>query len=275
MISPKAPARAILTQPLRRALAEPILLSMKLVGYRIAGFPILTYHSVSLEPGYDAETVEPERFKAQMQWLADNGFSAVSVSQLLSHLGSNHPHRIVALTFDDGYRDNRPQVVPVLSRLGFGATIYIATASLGGTSDWNSEDDTARRPIMSAEEIREVHSAGIEIGSHSHTHRDLTKFDVDVINAELATSKAILSDLLAAPVVGFAAPHGRVNSVVATAVQRAGYTHLVGSGRFSLNRPGTSPYALRRITIARGDSLREFGKKVSGCYNWLNRWDGR
>ena len=71
------------------------------------------------------------------------------------------------------------------------------------------------------------------------------------------------------PVVAFAPPHGRSNGMVAERARRLGYSHLVRGGRFTANRKGTSPYDLQRITIARGDSLREFAKKVSGAYQWL------
>ena len=59
------------------------------------------------------------------------------------------------------------------------------------------------------------------------------------------------------------------NGIVAERARRLGYSHLVRGGRFSANLKGTSPYDLQRITIARGDSLREFAKKVSGAYHWL------
>ncbi len=264
------PRRAALTQPLRKALGEPFFLLARLRGYGTQRFPILTYHSISDQPGSDVETVTPVNFERQMACLAARGFEAVTVSDLVRTMaGPPASRRVVALSFDDGYRDNVVSALPILRRHGFRASFYISSAYIGGLSLWNPVDYIGHRPMLDATEIRALSDAGHEIGSHAHSHVDLTSVDPARVEEELERSQRVLADITGKPVVAFAPPHGRSNGMVAERARRLGYSHLVRGGRFTANLKGTSPYDLQRITIARGDSLREFAKKVSGAYQWL------
>lgn len=264
------PRRAALTQPLRKAVGEPFFLFARLRGYSAPRFPILAYHSVSDEPGSDIETVRPADFECQMSWLAARGFEAVTVSDLIAEITRpSRRRRIVAITFDDGYRDNLVTALPILQRHGFRASFYIATGYIGGRSFWNPVDYIGHRPMLTATEIRCLSDTGQEIGSHAHTHIDLTVVDTTLLDEELRRSREILSDTTGRPVVAFAPPHGRSNGRLIGRVAHVGYKHLVRGGRFIANSKYSSPFDLQRITIARRDSLREFAKKVSGAYQWL------
>jgi peptidoglycan/xylan/chitin deacetylase (PgdA/CDA1 family) len=223
---------------------------------------------VSESPGHDIETVAPAAFEAQMAWLAANGLSGVSVSELLS-LATVRPRRCVALSFDDGYRDNAEVVGPVLQRYGFRATIYVATAGIGGVSFWNRREYIGHRSMLGTGDIVSLARQGIEFGSHGHAHLDMTQLDEQEIDLELQRSHEALAAILGKRVRGFACPFGRWNARLRERVIGAGFHHMVLGGRFSLNSAVCDPYGLARITIARGDSLREFAKKATGAYRWL------
>jgi peptidoglycan/xylan/chitin deacetylase (PgdA/CDA1 family) len=248
---------------------------MKLLAGRLpTGFPILAYHSVADDVGRDVETVSPTAFASHAQWLSDHGIRGVSVSELVDHMqGRAGPARVVGLSFDDGYKDNISTAFPILQRHGFAATVYVATAYIGGESRWNATDYIGHRPMLSAEEIRTLCVGGIEIGSHSHTHADLTRLDQRESDRELEQSRDALGEIVGRPVRGLAAPFGRANTALAQRAAQAGYQHLVIGGRFLANAATSDPFALRRITIGREDSLREFARKVSGAYQWLSFWD--
>src|SRR5262249_55311335 len=214
---------------------------------------------ISDDSGSDVETVSPVDFKRQMAWLAAREFKVVTVSELvLTMARPSAGRRTLAITFDDGYRDNVVTALPILQRHGFHATFYISSAYIGGFSLWNPVDYIGHRPMLTASEIRRLSDAGQETGSHAHSHIDLTRVDGALLDEELDRSKVILADIIGKPVVAFAPPHGRSNGTVVARVAHSGYTHLVRGGRFTANPKGASPYDLRRITIARGDSLREF-----------------
>jgi peptidoglycan/xylan/chitin deacetylase (PgdA/CDA1 family) len=261
---PTLPRRAALTQPVRKAIGELFFLWP-----RLQRFPILAYHSIADVSGQDVETVAPAEFERQLAWLAGR-FEVMTVSELVRVMAQSPTKRhIVAITFDDGYRDGLLISLPMLQRHGFRATFYIPTAYIGGLSAWNPVDYIGHRPVLTAPDIRTLSDAGQEIGSHGHNHVDLTSVGDVLLDEELARSQGILADIIRKPVVAFAPPHGRSNGIVAERARRLGYSHLVKGGRFTANPKEASPFDLQRITIARGDSLREFTKKVSGAYQWL------
>ena len=95
---------------------------------------ILRYHSVS---HFDAATrlyrsgtiaVNPATFERQMRFLAE-WYQVVPLSRLVDCVERDEafPHRAVAITFDDGYRDNFVHALPILRSYGFPATVYVTT----------------------------------------------------------------------------------------------------------------------------------------------------
>ncbi|MBM3285941.1 MAG: polysaccharide deacetylase family protein [Candidatus Eisenbacteria bacterium] len=98
---------------------------------------ILGYHRVIP----DEEPFSPYRigmarsqFERQALWIATR-HEAVDLEEMLWWIASDRvpAHDLVALTFDDGYRDNLTVAAPVLSRLGLPATFYVTAAGILGT----------------------------------------------------------------------------------------------------------------------------------------------
>jgi peptidoglycan/xylan/chitin deacetylase (PgdA/CDA1 family) len=63
--------------------------------------------------------------------------------------------------------------------------------------------------MMTDEQVRRLHKAGIEIGAHTMTHPILTRIDAQQAQKEIADSKAYLETLIGTPVTTFAYPNGR------------------------------------------------------------------
>jgi peptidoglycan/xylan/chitin deacetylase (PgdA/CDA1 family) len=96
---------------------------------------ILMYHRVA-SPQVDpwGLAVTPERFAGHMRVICDRR-QPVTLGWLASELSAGRrPSRVVAVTFDDGYRDVLLNAKPVLDRLGVPATMFIATDKLGSES---------------------------------------------------------------------------------------------------------------------------------------------
>jgi len=90
---------------------------------------VLGYHNVAPTWRWPDATVRG--FARQMTLLA-RATNVVGLEQALGDLraGRPLPPRAVALTFDDGYRDNLLGAVPVLRRLGLPATVFLVPGFL-------------------------------------------------------------------------------------------------------------------------------------------------
>ena len=76
------------------------------------------------------------QFEQLLQWLSSN-YKLVSMDDLEKHLVSKEKSFVIALTFDDGYKDNKDFALPLLMKYNCPATIYVATRFIGSdTSVW-------------------------------------------------------------------------------------------------------------------------------------------
>ena len=197
---------------------------------------VLMYHSVGpcADDPYQV-TVSPERFAGQLRRLARLGVTGCSMRELLADPGG----RRVGLTFDDGYRDFLTEALPVLTELGFTATVFVLGGRIGGDNGW--EESGPRKPLLTAEEVLAVAAAGMEIGSHGLLHRELPTVPDDVLRTEVTDSRAVLADLVGVPVTGFCYPYGACGPREIAAVQAAGYDYGCAVGAPPLPRRWAFP----------------------------------
>ena len=171
--------------------------------------PILTYHS--LDESGSVTSVRPQFFRKHMHSLARRGFVGISMSELLDGWDdiAPLPARPVVLTFDDGFANLLEHAAPVLSELGFRATIFVVSGRCGQTNDWpNQAPDIPRLPLLSWSELAQMATAGFEMGAHSVTHRPLTELTQAEAEREIVESKATIEERLGRPVNTFAYPFG-------------------------------------------------------------------
>jgi len=182
---------------------------------------ILMYHRVA-EVSENSLCVTPSRFAEQMAWLKQHGLRGVGVGTLLDAMRAGRQRGLVGITFDDGYDNLVEAALPALLRHDFTATMFIVSGLLGRTNEW---DEGWVWPLMSAEQVRELAAAGMEIGSHSVTHLRLSGADADRLKAEVSDSRASLSDLIGDAIRGFAYPYGSMDTAAEQAVRDAGYDY--------------------------------------------------
>jgi len=207
---------------------------------------ILMYHAVATA-GFDPNMlcVSPERFAEQMAWLQGSGLRGVSVRELTEAMRAGQHRGLVGITFDDGYTSVLDAALPVLNRQGFGATVFVISGRIGGRNDWDEGTDW---PLLSAAGVRELASAGIEIGSHSASHVRLEGLEPDELTRQVRQSRADLAALLGHEVPGFAYPYGAMDAAARQAVDDAGYSYACavqvprrGLGYLTLPRIYTGP----------------------------------
>jgi len=193
-------------------------------------------------------SVPPSLFRRHVDFLADQGFSCYSVSQLAAAIGGELALRAkpVVMTFDDAYEDFHRIALPMLVDAGIPATVYVATAALNerasGKTGW------ADQPKLRVPELIEVQSCGFEIGAHSHTHPQLDLLSEKTLDEEVTRSKAILEGALQRDIASFAYPYGYYNHRVRSAVVRAGFTSACAVDDV-VSTLRSDPFALPRMTM--------------------------
>lgn len=106
------------------------------VGYVRGGstFPILAFHRVNDDDDPFMPALPTGLFAARMEHIA-RYYDVLPVDELVDRLHAGRlPRKALALTFDDGYRDNLTHAAPVLARYGLPATVFLTTGLIGTQS---------------------------------------------------------------------------------------------------------------------------------------------
>ena len=268
--------------------------------------PVLMYHHVEpapLDPPplHPDSYVTPEEFADHLDLLARRGFTTLTLAEAAKrhHAGEGVepglPRRPVVLTFDDGCRCFAEHALPALAERGMTATLFAVSTELGGTNRWDRTEtasasgeetdqqegrevaeavdaETAppgaerREDLLDAEALRRVAEAGMEVGSHSASHADLSRpLDEGALAAEVKASKADLEAALGRPVETFCYPYGRSSAAARAAVRRAGYLGAVSIHDHPGAVPG-DPWAVPRMIVRPGEGRFELWLKARGWY---------
>jgi peptidoglycan/xylan/chitin deacetylase (PgdA/CDA1 family) len=228
-----------------------------------SGLRILFYHRVA--DARDELAVPPRRFREQMAFLASSGYRVVDVVEAARLLADGHsPERTVGLSFDDGYLDVAENALPVLSELGFRATVFIAT----GVTDGRASFAWYRRqpPLLSWDDIVQLDGGTFGFEAHTDTHPNLLAVEDERAAAEIAGSKRELESQLGRSVTVFSYPAGLFGPRERRLVIDAGYKAAV-SCEPGVNLPSIDRFSLRRRQIDSRDRLLDFRAKVGGGHD--------
>jgi peptidoglycan/xylan/chitin deacetylase (PgdA/CDA1 family) len=227
---------------------------------RMSRIPVLMYHEIAGPADSSSRlAVTPNAFADQLAYLYDAGWSTISagkLSQIISDGTGTVPGRTVVLSFDDGYEDFYSQAMPLLSKYGFTATMFM-------TSGWIKEAKPAGPPMLSWAQLSDIARAGIEVGAHSTTHPQLDQLDGEHLRRELFDSKQELEDHLGMEVPGLAYPFGYSSAAVRQVVRKAGYAYSYAVDN-RIAALGSDLFAIPRLTVKRSTTVAEFGRLVDG-----------
>jgi peptidoglycan/xylan/chitin deacetylase (PgdA/CDA1 family) len=239
------------TRPAVQA-APPVLRLPAQLPNRVVQVPILMYHRIDaltsrLPPITRRLTVDPRDFGAQLGWLAGHGFHTISPQQLYDALmkGTPLPPRPVLLTFDDGYRDVLAKAVPRLRRYHMTAIEFVITGRISGPDP----------SFLTWGQLHRLEQSGVAIGSHTVTHRELTRLSAAEALSELRSARSDLERHLGHPVQWFAYPAGRENPAVVALTREAGYV-LAMTTLPGVDQRAAAPLELRRLEILDSTGVR-------------------
>jgi peptidoglycan/xylan/chitin deacetylase (PgdA/CDA1 family) len=195
--------------------------------------------------------VNTAEFQEMIAYLKQAGYNPVSQKQLFKALFQNEklPEKAVMITFDDGYADNYSVAAPVLEKYGYPATFYIVTGSVGSAE------------YMSWEQIKDLDRRGMDIGSHSETHLDLTLLSAADLRSELSGSAAAITSQIGHPVYWLSFPGGSYDQDVLRFTAEAGYLLAVTTDPGE-QQSSDSPYGLMRYRVRSDTGVEGFKEQV-------------
>jgi peptidoglycan/xylan/chitin deacetylase (PgdA/CDA1 family) len=235
---------------------------------------VVTYHSIDSSGSVLSTSAD----LLERQWRAwrEQGHRFLSLQEFTDRLdtgGIKNRGAEILLTFDDGLESVYEAAFPLIQALDLPAAVFLVADHIGGSNDWpHPLSDTPRWKIMSWDQARRMHAAGVEFGCHSSTHPDLCTLDEVSLRREIDGARKKIEDQLGNPIRTFAYPYGRSNDRVRALISQtyalAFGTRLdsVGDQPDRLDLPRLDAYYLRPSAIHR-----RLGSPLAAAYFALRR----
>ena len=225
---------------------------------------ILMYHMIANHKRngkYNKLRVEPSEFEKQVRWLKANGWEFVFVSELTIETDRKQ----VALTFDDGYRDNLLAADPVLKNYQAKATLYLPVDR--HNQDWSvkkkshhTDQELMLEPKLLDEDVEQMLDSGRwELGSHGISHENLVVLSHAERAKEIQESKALLEQRFSIGVASFAYPFGLYEDEDVSLVQSSAYDFAITTEQgVSEDYAGREAYQLKRVKVSGKNGMYAF-----------------
>jgi peptidoglycan/xylan/chitin deacetylase (PgdA/CDA1 family) len=218
-----------------------------------AAVPILMFHVINTPK---PDTAEPDLwvpradFEAEMKYLADNGYHAVTLQQLWDawHKGGLLPSKPIVISFDDGYHSQYTNGFPILKSHGWPGVLNLQVG----------EEQQDLKP----DEVKALIAAGWEVDAHTFTHPDLTTIDDTQLEQEVAGSRQQIRQQFGVPVNFFCYPDGRFDDRVIQAVKSAGFLGATTT-QLGIAKPDENPYELRRVRVNGSDGVDGMSRELA------------
>lgn len=252
-----------------RGLARWLSLPLQAFRPHPPGVVVLLYHRVGGGTRSDVD-VAGRVFEEHMRYLHQHcrvvSLDTVADADARS-AGGQTGSDVVAITFDDGYRDTYEVAYPILRRYGLPATIYVPAMYIETRRPFDFggfvKAPLRHRPLpLTWDQIGEMMGSGlVSIGSHTHTHVDLSRVTADVAARELEECDEMIYRRIGVTPKHFAYPWGRWS---AAAEQIVGARYVTAA----LGGPAKNPFAaldllrLWRYPVLRTDGFRLFRARM-------------
>jgi peptidoglycan/xylan/chitin deacetylase (PgdA/CDA1 family) len=151
----------------------------------------------------------------------------------------------VLITVDDGFADFASTALSMLAERDLPSTLYVTTGAL---ADRRQESVLPAAAMLRSSDLPVLEAAGVEIGSHSHTHRQLDLLSTDALADDVFRSRDMLADTLGHHIRSFAYPHGYWRARVRRLVAEAGFDSACGLAQ-AYSSTADHPLALPRLMV--------------------------
>ena len=221
--------------------------------------PILMYHKVGAPVQTKSDTflnVSVRDFDRQTRLLGRMRYTGITLADAADGLAGwrSLPRKPVCITFDDGYVNVAENAAPILSELGWPATVFVPTAYVGRENEWDRPNGHPILPIMDWRRLRELSNQGWEMSGHTRTHPHLNQLSREASLDEMRGGKADLESNVRMVVRTFCYPYGSLPDDGPDLCRKAGFIAACTT-RSGVATARTDPYLLPRVKIAYRDGV--------------------
>ncbi len=223
---------------------------------------VVNYHSTPPQ--------EMNNFEEQLKFYQHN-YSSVSYKDLVQFFETGKWHKEkpgIIISFDDGWRDNIDNAVPLLEKYNFKGWFFIPSGLVDSSSSVQMEfvgKTEGRymvtygdgRYLMDWEELRVLYDNHV-LGCHTWTHHRMDIKDTqELLNIEITEAKQYMERMLHKPINIFCWVGGELHTYTEAAakkIKEAGYLYSFMTNTYPLT-PGQQPLQIQRTNVETRNSL--------------------
>lgn len=198
--------------------------------------PVLMYHSISDKKNF--LSVNTIAFEKQMKFLKNSGYQSINFNEI-----NKINKKKIIITFDDGYKDNIANALPILNKYNFKATFFIVTNCISKSNIWDvGTKNYNKMELLNYDDINRLLDSNMSLGSHSCNHKNLVTSDPSELEHEIKYSKLFLEKKFNTKISAFSYPYGKLNKKISNIVStnyeyavttiRSRYNHNVHKNNF-------------------------------------------
>lgn len=223
-----------------------------------SSLPIFMYHQVRNDKAGDM-IISRGKLEEELAYLQREGYYSISPGEWLDYCEGRIglPQKCVMLTFDDGWKSQYQNAVPLLEKYGFRGVFYVYPDFVGGSA------------AMSWKQIKSLAKRGHTVGCHSMTHPKLTRTRGESDRAyaarlkeEIIEAKNTIEDKTGLKITDFCYPYGYYSEECFKLLDKADFetATTVNAGQ---NSKDCDPYLLSRYQVNQSTSLSTFASWLS------------
>jgi len=217
--------------------------------------------------------IRADRFEKQLDYLRRH-YQVISLAEFVKACQNKVPlpDYSVVLTFDDGYRNFLTCALPRLVARNMHVSIFLITDRIQSNNqshhnEWSESDD---EKFLSWEEVKTLQQHGVEIGSHTCSHRKLSEIVPVEAERELFASHQTIATRLSQATMPLAFPYGSYSEATIAMTRKLPYTCALTTDA-GTNDHATDLFLLRRNLIGDDDDEVLFAARVSGLTTLFQR----
>ncbi len=241
--------------------------------------PIIMYHSFLKDTNTHGKfVISPDQLDNDMKYLTDNGYTSISVSDLIEYTKGNIklPEKIIMITIDDGYYNNYLYAFPILKKYNMKAVIspIIKYSELYSNHDENnayySHITWAQGKEMAESGLVEFQNHTYDMHSMEGERKGIRKLPGESVEsyqkklyADLYNAHHLICDKFGCTPQAIAFPFGAYTNDANTVINELGYKVSFSSVEGINTLSSTSAlFNLKRYNRPHGLSSAEYFSKI-------------